>query len=95
MKIAISRVIDQSELPFGDEACELLTRRAAIDKRHGTVVVRAFDPTHELAYMTLDPKAAMRLGARFIQAAIHADPELLTTFDETIASARRMEPQRR
>lgn len=77
------------ELVLGGEACALLTHAAVISKaRDGMVIVRVRGKGETSAHVGTSPRRAMRLGARFIQAAIHADPSLLNEFDALIASAR-------
>jgi hypothetical protein len=94
---AVSAVPTDGELDFGAEACVLLTHEATVSKaRDGFVVLRVFGHASRdaLKYIGITPKRAMRLAARFIQSALHADPSLYPIFDEIIATARQRDPRR-
>lgn len=87
--VAVSAAPGDGELAFGGEACALLTHEAVVSKaRDGMVIVRVRGKGESAAHVGTSPRRAMRLGARFIQAAIHADPSLLKEFDTLIAAAR-------
>lgn len=80
-----------NEMPIGEAmACELLSHAMLVARSGRDVVVRVFEKKsgNELKYVALPAVDAMRLGARMIQAAIHADPSLLKEFDQIIATAR-------
>jgi hypothetical protein len=79
-----------NELQFGGEGCELLSHEAVVSKRDGMVIVRVFgrESPSALKHIGTSPMRAMRLGARLIQAAMHADPSLISQADAIIATAR-------
>lgn len=85
-----ARPVD-GELQLGGERCALMTHDLVVSMtRDGVVIVRVFGHKSQDAakHIGISPKRSLRLGARFIQAALHADPSLINEFDSTIATAR-------
>lgn len=95
--VEVSRAPVDGELSFGGETCALLTHEATVSKvRDGYVALRVFGhgSSDALKYIGITPVRAMRLAARFIQAALHADSRLYPVFDEIIATARQRDPRK-
>lgn len=93
--VEVSAAPVDGELSFGGEACALLTHEATVARaRDGLVVLRVFGREKSAAHIGTSPRRALRLAARFIQAALHADPSLYAQFDEIIATARTRDPRK-